>query len=447
MWFAGTPLLPDPQNPIWYLPNLIFLSLPIDTAIIVSLIIHSLFGTMGMYLLSRKVFNFSKIVSSLTAALFILSPVFFSFLEAGHWGLAIAWNWIPYFLLSSYMLVTKPNWKMILLFAVSASSIYFNHILTAIIIAIPVGLFWLYKRRLAYPILACALAFIVIFPAFYYQLSWQGQTTRNLLLENPETFPIWRGKRDFLKTIFIFNPETEKAITFGVIPSILAFLGFLKLKTKHKLFLGSTFLLLLLIILNNVSPLYPILIKLGPFVLMRVTTRVWPIVFFPLIFLSGYSLEKLPKKLLLMVGLLAVTNSTLIGYSYLIKPISQRENIPQQIYEILERDKTDFRVFCITRCIPQKEAAIRNLKLVEGYGTLQSKDYFEKMQKLLNSRWDKYTLPVPPFDVYLYQEPQPNARLLSQIGGKYIISKYKLRDRNLFLLENVDEYNLYYINE
>ena len=130
---------------------------------------------------------------------------------------------------------------------------------------------------------------------------------------------------------------------------------------------------------------------------------------------------------------------------YFSKPVSPRENIPQQIYEILEKDKSDFRIFCLTRCIPQKEAAIRNLKLVEGYGTLQEKSYFEKMQKILNSKWDKYTLSVPPFDVYLYQKPQPNAKLLSEMGTKYVIAKYTLIDSKFRLLGKFSEYHLYYI--
>ncbi|MEK7497553.1 MAG: hypothetical protein AAB656_01395 [Patescibacteria group bacterium] len=445
MWFAGTPLISDPQNPIWYLPNLIFLSLPIDTAIITSLFIHSLFGTIGMYLASRKVFNFTEKTSVLLAVLFIFSPIFFSFLEAGHWGLAIAWNWLPYFLLSSYILITKPSWKIILLFATSASSLYFNHVLTAIIAAIPVGIFWLYKKKFKYTTLASILAFVFILPAFYYQMSWQGQTTRDLLLTNPETFPIWRGKIEFLRTLFIFNPATEKAITFGIIPTILAFFGFLKLKLKNKLILASLLLILLLIALNNVSPIYQLLINLNPFILMRVAIRVWFIAFFPLLFLIGFAIESLPKRIGIILGSLAIINSIQIGYLYFSKPVSPRENIPQQIYEILEKDKSDFRIFCLTRCIPQKEAAIRNLKLVEGYGTLQEKSYFEKMQKILNSKWDKYTLSVPPFDVYLYQKPQPNAKLLSEMGTKYVIVKYTLIDSKFRLLGKFSEYHLYYI--
>ena len=177
MWFAGTPLLPDPQNPIWYLPNVIFLMLPIGTAIMVSIFIHSIFGAIGMYLVSKKVFGFKRNISLLISSIFILSPVYFSFLEAGHWGLVISWNWLPYFILSSYLLAAKPNFKVALLFAASASSLYFNHLLTALISAVPIGIFWFYKKSIRYPLIACVLAFIAIFPAFYNQIYLQGETT------------------------------------------------------------------------------------------------------------------------------------------------------------------------------------------------------------------------------------------------------------------------------
>jgi len=445
MFFAGTPLLSDPQNPIWYLPNIIFLFANIDTAIFISLFIHTLFGSVGIYILSREVFKFSKRTNIILACLFILSPIYFSYLEAGHWGLAIAWSWLPYLLLSTYMLLQKPNWKMVILFAISASSLYFNHILIAAIFTLPIFIYWFLKKISIFRIYAFILTLLFISPAFYYQISWQSETTRHLLFNYPETFPIWKGKREFVHSFLLFNPETEKAITFGIIPGIIAGFGFLKLKTRQKLLVLLILLVLLALILNNVSPIYHLLLTLKPFILMRVSTRIWPIVFFIFLFLFGKGLEHLSKRLAFLLGILAIVESTLIGYSYIAKPISARENIPPEIYKIFEKDKSDFRVFCLTRCIPQKEAAFRGLKLVEGYGTLQEKTYFDKIQKTLNTRWDKYTLSVPPFEAYLYQELQPNAKLLREFNTKYVISKYILRDSNFFPLGKFGEYYLYLI--
>lgn len=443
MFFAGTPLLPDPQNPSFYLPNIIFLFTNVDTAVLISLFSHTLFGSFGMYFASRQVFHFSKRTSIFVGIIFSLSPLPFSYLEAGHWGLSIAWNWLPYLLLSAHKLPGKPGLRTILLFAASASSIYFNHVLTALIVGVPVSLFWLYKRSFRFPFLGSLLTFIIISPAFLAQWEWQPQTTRSLLLRRPETFPVWRGKKEFLKTLFFFNPETEKAITFGVFPGLIASIGFLKLKRKPKVVLSTLLILLTLITLNNVSPLLPLLLQIDFFVLMRVTTRLWPLAVFIFLFLFGTATEKLGSRIGFFLGALAIVESSLIGYSYLLKPISTRENIPVAIYKILESDKTDFRVFCLSRCIPQKEAALNNLHLVEGYGTLQQKSYFYSLQKALNTSWDKYTLSIPPFEAYLYQELQPDAKLLLDLDTKYVISKYPLTDANFVFLGKFGNYYLY----
>ena len=443
IFFSGTPLLPDPQNPIWYLPNIIFLFTSIDTAILVSLFIHSLVGSLGMYLLARRSFNFSSSTSILLAGIYSLLPLPFSYLEAGHWGLFIVWNWLPFLVLSSYKLTLKPNFAYLFLFAASASSIYFNHVLTSLITSIPILLFWIYKKSFLFPLLASLITLIIIFPAFYLQYGWQPETTRSLLLSQPETFPIWRGKRDFIKTLFIFSPETEKAITLGIIPSLIAIIGFLKIKRTQKIISVVIITLTALISMNNVSPWLPLLMSSNLFVLMRVTTRVWPVAVFMVIFLVGKGLETLRRRTRYILGILALVELIFIGYSYYQKPIVPREDIPAQIYEVLTKDKSNFRIFCLTRCIPQKNAAIYHLQLVEGYGTLQQKDYFYSLQKALNTRWNKYTLSVPPFEVYLFQKLQPNAKLLADFNTKYVISKYLLIDTNFVLLERFDQYYLY----
>lgn len=443
IFFAGTPLLPDPQNPIWYLPNAIFLITNIDTGILISLIAHSLLGSTGAYLVSKHVFKFTKTTSLVMASVFTLSPQLFSYLEAGHWGLFIAWNWLPYLFLSSYKLASKPTKIFVFLFAVSASSIFFNHIVTAFIIALPIALYWLYKKPSRYIILASIITLMIISPALMAQLKWQPDTTRDLLLTHPEVFPIWRGKSDFIKSIFVFNKETEKAITFGIIPSAVAGIGFLSLKRKKKILFGLLFFFLTLIVLNNVSPILPILLKIKFYVLARVSIRVWVLAIFPFLYLFGLGLEKMNKKIIPIIGILAAVELASIGYQYIQKPVSERVDIPSEIYEILTNDKEDFRVFCLSRCIPQKKAAVYNLHLVEGYGTLPEKKYFNILQNALNTKWDKYTLSVPPFEAYLYEELQPNADLLLTFNTKYVISKYTLTDENFLLLGKFGEYYTY----
>src|SRR5579859_4223436 len=88
LFFSGTPLLPDPQAPIFYLPNLIFLFFKnIDTGFTISIFLHIFIGGVGMYYLAKKGFNFSKASSVFCAFLYIASPKLSGYIEAGHYGL------------------------------------------------------------------------------------------------------------------------------------------------------------------------------------------------------------------------------------------------------------------------------------------------------------------------------------------------------------------------
>ena len=110
MFFSGTPLLPDPQNLFIYPLNIIFLFLPIDTGILISIFIHIILAGIGMYLL-LKINNVTKLTSIIIAILFAISPKFFSYLEAGHLGLIQSWAFIPWVYWATINLITRKNVK------------------------------------------------------------------------------------------------------------------------------------------------------------------------------------------------------------------------------------------------------------------------------------------------------------------------------------------------
>lgn len=443
LFFAGTPLINDPQNPVWYLPNIIFLVLNLDAAILVSILVHFIFGLIGMYLVSREAFRFSKRTAMALSSVYALSPIYFSYLEAGHWGLIICWAWLPYLILSAHQLVRKPNFKMVILFAAAASSLYFNHVLTALIALGAVGLYWLTQKSLKWTIPAAILSALIILPAFYLQYTWQKQTTRNLLLAFPETFPVWRGKIEFIKTLFIFNPETEKAITFGVIPSLAACLGFIFLRRKLKIVLLLILAAVSLVVLNNASPISSLLLKINFFVLMRVATRVWLLAYFALLYLFGLGLEKIGKPLAKIIMVASIIEILLIGASYLAKPIDNPDRASAQILKFLAADKEVFKVFCTTRCVAQKDAAIYGLHLADGYGTLQQQNYFKAAEQIGQYYWNRYSLEIPPSSIYAYNQLQPYAPALSAYGIKYVVSPHRLTGKNLKLSAQYGKYFIY----
>ena len=216
MFFSGTPLLPDPQNLFIYPLNIIFLFLPIDTGILISILIHMIIAGLGMNVLLR-ISGVSKSSSIIIAILFSISPKLFSYLEAGHLGLIQSWAFIPWVYWSTLNLIQNKNFKSILFLTLSLYLVYSSHILIFVILVITNFIFFISqnKKAILLFVISHILLLIMSLPILIPQLRWQPQTTRELLLTSPETFPIWNGKREFIQNFFIASRDTEKNITIG----------------------------------------------------------------------------------------------------------------------------------------------------------------------------------------------------------------------------------------
>ena len=208
-------------------------------------------------------------------------------------------------------------------------------------------------------------------------------------------------------------------------------------------------LVVALVVLNNISPIYNILIKSDFYVLTRVATRLWVIPLFTGIMLTGFAFEKLTrgsktKKLAMIIGLLAISEGILLSWLRLYKPVELSTNFaPKEVYEFLAKDKDRFRVFCLTRCLSQQKSAQYNLELVEGYNTIQQNNYYKEFIQLSQAFWDRYTLALPPFEIYKFQEIQPYAPELADYNVKYVISPHTLTDKRLVEVARFDNYMIF----
>ena len=81
--------------------------------------------------------------------------------------------------------------------------------------------------------------------------------------------------------------------------------------------------------------------------------------------------------------------------------------------------------------------------MVEGYGTLQQINYYQYFIQLSQTYFDKYSLTLPPFEIYNYQEIQPHAPTLGVFNVKYVISLHKLTDPGFVLNKKIDGYFIY----
>lgn len=463
MIFAGTPLLPDPQSPLFYLPNIIFLIFPIDIGFILSIILHIIIGAIGIYLCSRYIFNFSVNSSLLTALMFVLTPRLAGFIEAGHFGLITSFVWIPYVLLSTYKIVYSQQLRWIIYLSISLAAIFYTHILIFLITLTVTFLIFTYvlwekreyKLNLGKFFLSLAFTSGLIAVQFLPGLQWSGETTRFLLLNDRDVYPKWIGAKEFLQNILfpwiggtqnLQSIDSEKWIALGIFPLILATYGFIHLNKFRKVILLIFILFLSLISLNNASPIYPLLIKSDQFVLLRVATRVWFIPTLITIFLCGYAFEILHrrfKRLYTILVLVIFAEITFLSLIYLSKPASIPKYVPDEVYKYIKSDSEHFRVFCTTRCLSQKKAIENGIELLDGYNTLQQKNFYREAWQLMGGYWNYYTLSIPPLGLNKFEKLQPDPVSLGAYNVRYVISEYPLNNESFILEKKFGDYLVY----
>lgn len=457
---AGTPLLPDPQAPLFYLPNLIFLITSVDSAMIISVLTHSIGAGLSAYFCTRVGFNFSKTASLLSGVFYMVSPKLAGFLEAGHLGLIYSYPFLPLVLLSTIKLSLAKKTGM-LIFSLSAAAIFFTHLVTFFITIFFASLVFLFlkisdrnqlMRSIAYFLTATVLTFGLVSISLISQIEWWKQTTRYLLLNDRDVYPKWQSVQEFLGSVTwplstgVSLIDSEKWLAVGVFLSLLAFLGWLHLKAKTKVAVSFLMVMIILVVLNNKSPLYHLLLSQDWYVLVRITSRFWTVLVVLLSFLAGFGWHNLHKKyprLAVVLVALALAESVFLSWMRVARPVNERALAPEQIYHFLSRDRERFRVFCTTRCLSQKQAARYNLELLDGYNTLIQTNFYKHMWQLTQSYWNYYSLSVPPIGTYTFEKLQPDAKSLGEYNVKYVISQHALVDKNLLAVAKFDNLSIY----
>lgn len=468
LFSSGMPLLPDPQFSLLYLPNLLFIILPTDFAFIISFTLHTFVGGLMTYVVAKQALKFSSFVSLTVAIFYILSPRVAGFLEAGHFGLAISSAWFPILLLAEIRLITKPSLIWSVLLAVSLSAFFFIHsvafvlsLFFAVLLIMTSPTFIKIKplKSIWFLIVGIIITFGSIAITLLPQVEWIPQTNRFLLLQEPDVYPKWRSIKEFIQIIILpwklgvddlRSLDTEKYLTFGIIPLVFALIGFLTLRLRLKIIIILLIVAVLTIALNNASPLSSFLLTQKWFALMRVSTRVWFVPILLVTFLAGRGVERLLKSKITVLRLAtyfcltaAIVEITLLSWLRLTKPFPDSSRFASgKVYDFLSQDKSLYRVFCITRCLSQKKSAQHNLELTEGYNTLQQKNYYQQSWQLMGGYWNYYSLAIPPIGTKL-DKLKPDPRSLGFYNVKYVISPYELTITGLKLAEKFDEFYIY----
>ncbi len=467
LFLSGTPLLPDPQFSLFYPLNWLFIIFPTDLAFIIYFFVHTFLAGLGIFHLARTGFKLSYYSSLFTALLYVFMPKAAGFVESGHYGLLATLTWTPYLILSIVKLIKNPQIKWSILLSISLAGLFYTHtiifIINTIFCVVFFGIMCVLEKKLLLKsfvlfILGAFLTFGLTAITLLPQMEWAPSTTRFLLLKDRDVYPKWTGKAEFLKiavTPWVFSPnelqkiDSEKWLLFGSTTSMLALLGFWQISRKLKIIISLNLLFILLIVLNNASPIYPLLISQDWFVLMRVSTRLWIIVVLITTLLAGYGFDYLielvkNKKVIILIAFLTLIESLLLVYIRLETPVKNNDAfVPDGVYEFISKDKDLFRVYCTTRCIPQKQAAIHHLELVDGYNTLQQKNFYQQAWQLTGGYWNYYTLSIPPVGLYTFDKLQPDAKALGEYNTKYIISPYLLISGDLEFEKQIGLFNVY----
>lgn len=466
LFFSGIPLLPDPQFPLFYPPYIIFLVLPIDAAFLVLMALHTLSGGLGAYWAARYALGLTKSGSIFVGTLFLLTPRLAGYLEAGHFGLIEATAWLPFVFLATVRLVRKPTVAWAILLAVSLAGIFYTHTVTFVIAAISAPIVWgatflLYRRKnrqaksIIFFSIGTILTFGLVAITLLPQLEWAPHTTRFLLLQDRDVYPKWTSLREFLQAVVFpwhllsSTLDPEKWLALGLTTPLLALYGWMHLSNKTiKLFLVLVLVTTSLIALNNSSPFYKFLLSQDWYVLSRVATRVWFIPTLILVGLAGFAFDRITKtvgrRTALLVASLAIAETVILFWSYFISAKPQIPNLASPgVYEFLKNQEGKFRVFCVNRCLSQKEAAKAGIELVEGYNTLQQMNYYKHSWQLMGGYWNYYTLALPPIGAYKFEKLQPDAKSLGEFNTKYVISPYELADKNFILERRLGQYLVY----
>ena len=420
LWYnsilSGTPLLPDPQSMIFYLPNIIFLFLPMREGFLISIFLHTLAGGLGVYLLTKKLYP---------SLFYVSAPALAGAIEAGHFGIITAWAWLPFAL----HFVLKRSY----LAAAFLALIFYSHVLIFALTLAALSFMAVYKGiEFTYLVKIYLLTFGLVAVVLFPMLEWSPDTTRFLLRQNPDTFPKWRGIVEPAGALFApwttnaGTIRTDKFISTGMGLPLLAFLGYLTLDRKKKYLLAVFGVGAALILLNNLSPAFPLLVNFDPFKLLRVTTRVWFIVLAALILLASRASDKHK-----FISALVVVEFLILWFTHIQKPVDARPLAPPAVTDFIKNDPEQFRVFCLTRCISQRDAVQNNLELIDGYSTLTQTNYYRHSWQLTGGFWDYYSLSTPPIGLYKNGSLGPNLRSLGEYNTKYIISKRELPDENL----------------
>ncbi|MDP3998636.1 MAG: YfhO family protein [bacterium] len=307
--FAGNPQLANFQTAAFYPLNLVFLVFPFDLGWTIFIFFQPILAGLFTYLFAKEL-GLRRIAAVFSGIVFAFSSFFTVWIEYGNIGHAFLW--FPLALYLTEKLIKNFTWqKIIFLIIVLTLSILAGFIQITIYVFGTVVAYFLYrffsteKKKISHAlgfILALIIPLLIsafqLLPTFeLFQLSAREPYLREDLprLLNPVYYAVTTFVPDFFghpatRNFWFDGTYIEKVSYIGVIPLLLAFVGFFGKKKNHFWFfaiLGGAIYLLSL----NVFPTTFILGLKPPIISTAVPSRILSIFCFSGAILAGIGLN------------------------------------------------------------------------------------------------------------------------------------------------------------
>lgn len=466
MIFGGYNLLGDPQNGIIYPFTYLYLFLNLNLATIFLFLSHFALLFAGTFLIFRKIFKAERLIAIFMSLLFVFLPKWSYHITAGHLSMIESMSWFP--IIFYYILkITKEGYKLsrkdLILFSAACCLSIFANYFFFYQIALFVGVYlilWLVtkiKNRksdqiitvVRFIFLSSVISLLVTGVQVISGLTAMKNLTHiNLSLR--DTIPFWSWKYLFqgifspYKNLVNFNQETF--LYSGILFYIFVFWGIIKSKFSQKNIFLWLILFFLIFIVNYKFPFYGIFIRIIPGTeTLRVTTRFWFFIcFLLLIFLyQCFNASVQNKKIIYIVVFIILCEYLLIdGIKFTSTNIygDQKEG---KIHKYLAKNYKNKKIYTTGAFLSQYFTASYNIRLVAGENPWQNKSYIEKLKKAGGFPWfNEYAVIYPPW-VAEKTKAQPNAKLLCEMNGEVVLSKYDLKDSAFKYVSTVDKIKIY----
>lgn len=457
----GEPLIGNALFPIMYPINIIFIFLPTSFAAVVYYLIHFAIAGISTYYLAKSFFL--KNSSALAAAFFYaFSTKMILHMSAGHITMIAAFSYFPFAFLSIRRLLQSSTYIWIITGAVSLSlilmlypTIFYYSLLFLLLYILyyfwqhPVKKAAIFTKRLLLVIFAIFTSLGLSGVHLVPQLEFGPLSTRSQLKLEEVALPIWNLKRFLISVLFPYldfrNLNHEEFLYLGIVPTLLALMGFFYLLKQKKIFLLIIGVLTLFFIAGLSTPLFPFVYDYLPYLkYSRVTTRIWFVVALIFALLASAALDKIKNKTIVFSLLIIfIAETFFIGY----KKIIDVENLSftnEALYQFFANDNELFRVYCTTYCFNPQLISKYNIEVLHGETPIQDKKFVDFLQAAGSYSYDGFAVIYPPYQVWQTNDPPtPNPVLLGNANVKYVASTYDLHAEAFEFVKGFENINVY----